>query len=141
MVPRDPDRRPIRERLAEANTRDDVLTILGRRRLVGYAVGLGAVALAAAVEIAYLVVEVASGSKSAWVLSALPAALFLVWFCGFVAYGMAYYITDDAGQARIGSEQWLRGSTRTSSRPGVRSSITRAGEVVDVHWRASSNAA
>src|SRR5438046_377690 len=81
------ERLPIRERLAEARTRDEVVTILGRPRLIGYGLGFGAVALAAAVAIAYLAVAVTRGSQSAWVLAALPAPLFLLWFCGLVAYG------------------------------------------------------
>jgi hypothetical protein len=40
----------------------------------------------------YMVVEVWLGRRSAWILAALPGPLFLLLFCGLLAYGMAHFV-------------------------------------------------
>jgi hypothetical protein len=39
-----------------------------------------------------MVVEVWLGRRSAWILAALPGPLFLLLFCGLLAYGMAHFV-------------------------------------------------
>jgi hypothetical protein len=82
----------IRDRLAAARGSDEVAGILGKRRLVGYALGFAAVAIACVAASAYMVIEVAKGEGSAWTLAALPAPLFLALFCGISGYAGASFV-------------------------------------------------
>jgi hypothetical protein len=81
-----------RDRLADARSPEEAADILGRRRLIGYAFGFAAVAIACLAASAYLIIEVAMAQESAWTLAALPALLFLVLFCGVIGFGLACFV-------------------------------------------------
>jgi hypothetical protein len=82
----------INERLAAAGDRDEVMQILGRRRLLRYTLGFLAVAMACGGYGVYLIFEVALGRTTVWTLAALPACIAAAAFFGVVGYGMAYAV-------------------------------------------------
>jgi hypothetical protein len=88
----DREQMTIRERLAAAHDRDEVVRILGKRRLVAYPAGFFAVALAATGYSVYVIVEVASRKSCVWMLAALPAFVAIIAFCGSIAYAGVYFV-------------------------------------------------
>jgi hypothetical protein len=77
--------------LAAARSPDEVALILGKRRLLGYALGFAASAVLCLAASGYAIAEVAVDEKSAWTLLALPALLFLVLYCGLVGFAGMYF--------------------------------------------------
>lgn len=73
------------DRLAAASTPDDVLAILGKRRVLFYDLVLSAVALSLSAITVYLVVAVAAGWKGPWVLGWTLPLLPLSLFAGLAA--------------------------------------------------------
>jgi hypothetical protein len=89
------DGRTLRDRLADVRGREEAARILGKRRLIGYAVAFAAVAIGCLAASAYLLVEVAMGQESAWTLAAPPALVSLVLFSGVIGSGLAYFVATD----------------------------------------------
>jgi hypothetical protein len=84
-----------RDRLANARSPEEAASILGKRRLIGYAFGFAAVAIGCLAASVYVIVEVATGQESAWTLAALPALVSLVLFSGVIGSGLAYFVATD----------------------------------------------
>jgi hypothetical protein len=89
--------------LADAHTPEEVAQVLGKGRLVAYASVSATCALGCLIGVAVLASKVALHQASAWVFLALPALLFLCLFCGFLAYGGAYYLMT--GRRWTGTEK------------------------------------
>jgi hypothetical protein len=83
---------PLQERLAGAKDREEVLRILGRRRIFTYALGSFALGLGAAGCGIYLIISVATGARSGWTLLALPVFLLIVGFSAPFAYAGFYTV-------------------------------------------------
>ena len=60
----DSDDSTFRDRLADARSPEEAANILGKRRLIGYAVGFAAVAIGCLAATAYMIIEVAMCQES-----------------------------------------------------------------------------
>ncbi len=83
---------PLRERLAEAKDHDDVVRILGKRRMFAYAVAAVVLGLAATGWVVFLIVAVATRARSGWTLLLLPPILLVIGFSALFSYASVHLL-------------------------------------------------